>query len=155
MKKIKKYITILLVIIISLSVSNLLSSEVFLESTPKIRPNLGEYIAMKFKAKNLNLASLNPFQSKNPRELSENESKKRVSEIEEKLASIPFQTVAKGVQAKSNGEIGIKVINTAEVDKVTYEFTLQDGRKIKISIMKELIDKYGWKQEDIEKMANE
>lgn len=155
MKKFKKYLLISIILFISLFISHMLISNVFISDSPLIRSNLGEYIAMKIKTKGIELASLNPFQSKNGRQLSNSEATKKVNEIEAQLANLPFQTVARGVQAKSNGEVSMRVIQTNEVDKVSYQFTLADGRQITISVLKELIDKYGWSEEDIKKMFSD
>lgn len=113
------YAKILVVFVLTYFVSQLLTKEVFIAGSPKVRPNVGQYLVSR--TKEIFSDTIQPLANlfyRTP---------------EDQLKNIPLQTVAKGVYAKSDKNISYTLIKEGEVDWVEYSFII-NGKEVKIKM---------------------
>lgn len=117
------YIKILSAIFISIIAVNLLSSQIFLANSPRLRPNLGNYLIVKLK--NLTIGP-NSFLANLFTDKSKIVKQKPTANTEKQVANIPYNQIAKGVYAKEQGNITYKLYKDNEVDWLEYRFVYKN-----------------------------
>ncbi len=124
---------ILILIIISYFVSDILGKNIFLANTPKIRPDLSQYLLSKiidFKDKGKDFfASLFNFSKENYSSYTYQDKTRK--ELEKR----PLIELYKGVYAQTEGKKAIIKIDIGEMEFTEYVFNI-DGREIKLKIPK-------------------
>lgn len=154
MFKLKSYTKIISILLVSWVISSALLI-VFVDNSPTIRPHLGAYIAQRFQQGRSDfIARLSFLQTKpNPQtNMTAKEVDQQVESIKTALIDIPSQMVSKGVYAKTDGKVSMTIINTDEIEKVKYTFTIK-GKPIDIIVPKEYMKKNGFTEADIKKQA--
>jgi len=139
-KKTKIYLRIFIAIMISFVVMGFLTTNIFLANSPKIRPNLGNYLLAKLKnftnGLSSYLASLTKQKTQPP-----------ANPVQE----VPFQQVAQGVYAKQQNNIVYKEYRVNEINwkEITLEikgkkYTIRyaEGDPVPdVNLVKELLSK--------------
>lgn len=115
------YSKILGALILTYFFSQFLSKEVFLGYSPRIRPFLGRYLIAR--AKEIYFTKFSFFANL------------FYQKPADKLEHIPFKEVAKGIYAKSEGNVTHTLIKENEVEWVEYNYIIK-GKKIKIKVPK-------------------
>jgi hypothetical protein len=118
------YLKILVVLVLSYALMSLATKEIFIANTPRIRPHLDKYLALR----------LSNFINNNRQFLAKIFNLYQTPEQQLKdvpLKDVPFKMVSKGVYAKSRGEVSYTLIKADEVEWVEYSFEVK-GKTIKI-----------------------
>lgn len=128
MKNKKLYLKIIGVIVISFIVVKLGSNEIFIANTPKIRPDIFARVNVLISN---NIGFIAQLFNKNNKNLAEVEKRR----VEEYLKDIPLKIAAKGIYAKSRGNMSYTLIKENEVEWIVYTFNIK-GKEIKIKVPK-------------------
>ena len=138
-QKISIYLKILAVFLVALLISKILTNNIFLAGSPKIRPNLGNYLAFKIKNTTANLLAkitIN-FPSFPKRQNLEIATSQPITEQETmNFLKGSLKPVAKGVSAASKDNYSYTVYKMDEIEWVQISYTLKDGRVINIEYPK-------------------
>lgn len=136
-EKIKKYIKLTTILFVALLLSNLLVSEIFINKSPTVRPQMGTYLIAKIK-KTFNPSEFIAYIS------SKMQQKKSLGEKEipstfSKLQEVAFTQIAPGVKARANENVSetsyelgkIKWIrHKVIVDRKEHEYGWPEGKEL-------------------------
>ncbi|GIW64469.1 MAG: hypothetical protein KatS3mg092_0402 [Patescibacteria group bacterium] len=114
---------IILVIFFSLILSRFMVDNIFIAHSPKIRKNLGSYLAMK-----INLGYQDLIAKLKGDYFKKQELEKAITERLKKN----LQPITKGVRATSENNYSYVEFNLSEIEWNYVIFTLKDGRKIQV-----------------------
>ncbi len=120
------WIKIITGIFLSYLISVFLLKEIFIADSPRIRQDVGSYLAKRitgFFSSRYNFVASLFYTNKDPKK---------------ELENIPFQNIAKGIYAKSKGNMSYTYVKLNEVEWVEYRFYIK-GKEIKIHVPKEQI----------------
>lgn len=145
--KITHITKILFILVLSFFVSSVINSEIFVGSSPLVRPNLPKYIALRINTLTSSGGEmlalvLNP--TKREAVKKQQEAERVFATAVEKLKEKPLIPVSKGVYAQTDGETTIRTIKSDEIEKTEYTFSFQ-GKPLQIRVPA------GLSKEDIEK----
>lgn len=131
----KKYFIVFLGLIVSYYISIFFIKTIFLANSPKIRPNLGSYLAFKFKNTTDNLLAkitinFPTFPKKQNLEIATTQSSTEQPMMNFLKGSL--KPVAKGVSAASKDGYNYYEFKLNEIEWVMIEYTLKNGEIIKI-----------------------
>jgi len=139
----KKYIKIILTLLVSLTISVVSQNRVFISNTPKINRTYISQIpiltASQFRSIRNQIAQLFHFNNvankTSPVDLpmGVNQTSGILKAIVE---NVSLKTLSKGVQAGKYQETQVYVFNENEIEWINHTFTLKDGRVIKIQVPK-------------------
>ncbi|MCX7956158.1 MAG: hypothetical protein N2593_03610 [Patescibacteria group bacterium] len=135
----KDKLKIILILSITLIISQIVGNTIFLAGTPLIRKNLNIYIVKHinsiFSKINTNFFSFNLFNKTNKNQLSNQQSVTKNIIIQEQ--NIPFKELSKGIYAVEDKKSNIKKIEYRldEIDWVEYTFNI-NGKEVKLKIPK-------------------
>jgi hypothetical protein len=116
---------------------NTVAPEVFIANSPKIRPGLDRAVALRIntladEGKDL-IARITSFGQKSNYE----QQTQQYNAQREKLQSIPFTPVGKGVYAKSDNETTVVELRLGELDWLEYTYMI-NGKEVKIRVPKDV-----------------
>lgn len=138
-QKISFYLKIFVIFAVAIFISQSSINNIFLANSPKIRPNLGSYLAFKFKNTTANLLAkitIN-FPSFPKRQDSEIATSQPITEHKTmNFLKEALKPVAKGVSAASKDNYSYTFYDMDEVEWVPISYTLKDGRVINIEYAK-------------------
>lgn len=136
--KIDFYARILIALVVALLSSELLAREVFVGSTPRVRPDLADSLVTKTLTL-VNIDNLRNLLRKAPSSpvavLPKSGKIKTAEQAKQELATMPFTpTGIKGVYAKDTEDAGMVEMRLEEVDWVTVFYEQKDGSIIQLRI---------------------
>jgi len=126
----KKRLLILISLILGYIISASLNGSVFLANTPRIRPNLDQYLIAKAASVVYNTELINQDDKAlayNPNE--------QVNKLYHQLAGTPFKKLGEGVYYAKNNNITVVEYNVDELDWVEYSYEI-DGKMYKFRVPK-------------------
>lgn len=131
------YFKIVGAMVISFILSHVFIKEIFIGFSPRIRPNLPDYLAKKISTPLLFLSSvvsdgIRSITKKNTN-VSSLEGSPQV--LVQSLQDLPFNTIQKGVYGKEDGQITYILIKEKEVNWQEYNVSI-NGKNIKILVPK-------------------
>jgi len=128
----KKYLSILLALIVSYSVVKMSINNVFIANSPEIRQNLGTYLLVKItNIKENVLAKLNlnfSFFSNSSGSVANNQTREQMTNF----LKANLKPVAKGVSAATKDQYNYIEFTMDKIEWVMIEYTLKNGKIIKI-----------------------
>ncbi len=122
---IKRRLLILVSLILSYVVSSGLNGTIFLADTPRIRPNLDQYLIAKAAFVVYNTGLIN--EDENALAYNPNE---QVNQLYRQLAGAPFKRLGQGVYYAKNNNITVVEYNVDELDWIEYSYEI-DGKMYK------------------------
>lgn len=128
---IKQRLLILVSLILSYIVSTGLNGTVFLANTPRIRPNLDQYLIAKAAFVVYNTGLIN--EDENALAFNPNE---QVNLLYRRLAGAPFKRFGQGVYYAKNNNITVVEYNVDELDWIEYTYEV-GGKMYKFRVPKE------------------
>lgn len=142
-KKNQFYIKLISVIAISFLIANFLNSEIFLASSPQVRPNLMAYLSGRVEDLRNDpktyIASLFIVNDGKVKNLSKSEGEKIEKKFENiiktSLSKKEFIPLGKGVYAKESDQLKYQVVKIRETELIEYSYTI-NGKEIKIYVNK-------------------
>jgi len=126
----KRRLLILVSLVLSYIISACLNDTVFLANTPKIRPNLDQYLI----AKAASVVYNTELTNQDDKALAYNPNE-QINKLYRQLAGAPFKRLGPGVYYAKNNNITVVEYNVEELDWIEYSYKI-DGKMYKCRIPK-------------------
>lgn len=129
-KTIKKYISLLMIMGVSLFISNVFVKSVFVGESPRMLPHPEQRLMQGLQN---NAAYIARIFNPSLKQKSNSASSESLTALIKKMENVPVQQIAKGTYAKTSEGVTIQII---KLDEITYkEYTYQvNGKEIKIRV---------------------
>jgi len=140
MTKITAYAKIGIMLFISFFVSQFLTSEIFIYSTPRVRQDMKQYLATRFsEITNVKTLVARLFNGANTSDVQITEKQqeahqKMISQSLQELEKVAFKDIAVGVKAKQNGSVSQTTYEIDKIKWIEYKYTRKNGEVITIRV---------------------
>jgi hypothetical protein len=128
----KRRLLLILSLVLSYVLAATLNGTVFLANTPKVRPNLDQYLIAQAASVVYNTNFINqdePVLAYNPNE--------QVNKLYRRLGGVPFRRLGQGVYYAKNNNITVVEYDVDELDWIEYTYEI-DGKMYKFRVPKEM-----------------
>lgn len=131
-QKILTYLKMGVLMLFALFVSGVLKQEIFLNNTPSIRPQLGNYLLARMKGIGNSGINMMAYFQKKPT-VNDEIAASTDQQVAQRLENIPLKIVSKGVYAKEDDKIKYTEVREDEVEWRVYTVTIK-GKEVKIKV---------------------